>query len=446
MSKPSTQKAGPIPASLKDGPLDVFKYRWLFLGISLLFLLPGLFFIGKNIMDPEIQAPVRLGIDFRGGTMLEYGFSKPVVQADVNNIRTVFDQHAYTGTVIQIQEPRVGINKQAVEIGATSSPTAPQPEATPVQPAPNNQAKPVLPNAAKKAELPSAQGSQQTPAPASPVIGQPAVAPVSSGVANSVVPPITRSNAVVQTPLASNAANPPAMTATGENAKIVTIVSIRSKQIQGQDELTMRQELASRYGHITLLQKNSIGPALAKELLANGLLALLMAYILIVGYLTIRFQFDFAVCAMAALIHDTVFLIGMFAMFGALFHTEVDSLFITAVLTVVGFSVHDTIVVFDRIRENNRLYFTKKVPFIKIVNMSINQTMARSINTSLTALLTMLALYLFGGETTKDFVLAIIIGIAAGTYSSIFNASVLLAMWRNRGVTVQVSSTTPATA
>jgi preprotein translocase subunit SecF len=157
-----------------------------------------------------------------------------------------------------------------------------------------------------------------------------------------------------------------------------------------------------------------------------------MAYILIVGYLTVRFQFDFAVCAMLALIHDSIFLLGMFAMFGKLFHTEVDSLFITSVLTVVGFSVHDTIVVFDRIRENNRLYFTKKVPFVKIVNMSINQTMARSINTSLTALLTMLALYFFGGETTKDFVLAIIIGIAAGTYSSIFNASVLLAMWRNR--------------
>jgi preprotein translocase subunit SecF len=157
-----------------------------------------------------------------------------------------------------------------------------------------------------------------------------------------------------------------------------------------------------------------------------------MAYLLIVGYLTFRFQFDFAMCAMLALVHDTIFLFGTFAMFGALFHTEIDSLFVTALLTVVGFSVHDTIVVFDRIRENNRLLFTKKVPFTKIVNMSVNQTLARSINTSLTVLLTMLAMYFFGGETTKDFVLAIIIGIAAGTYSSIFNASVLLAMWRNR--------------
>ena len=135
---------------------------------------------------------------------------------------------------------------------------------------------------------------------------------------------------------------------------------------------------------------------------------------------------------MLALAHDTLFLFGMFAMFGALFHTEVDSLFVTALLTVAGFSVHDTIVVFDRIRENSRVLFTQKTPFVRIVNLSVNQTLARSINTSLTVLLTMLAMYLFGGETTRDFTLAIIIGVAAGTYSSIFNASVLLAMWRNR--------------
>jgi preprotein translocase subunit SecF len=380
---PKTQTA-PNPGStvadtLKDGPLDVFKARWLFLGISLIFLLPGLFFIVKNCMDPEIQAPVRLGIDFRGGTLLEYGFSKPVVQADVNAIRLVFDQHGYTGSVIQIQQPRVGINKQVVEIGNHAK--SPEPNTT--------ASSPVAPNKLTNPNMPPTE------------------------------------TAVTQTP---------------DTGKIATIVSIRSKQLQGDTEQLIRQDLAKKYGNITLLQKNSIGPALAKELLSNGLLALVMAYILIVGYLTVRFQFDFAVCAMAALVHDTVFLIGMFALFGALFHTEVDSLFITAVLTVVGFSVHDTIVVFDRIRENNRLYFTKKVPFVKIVNMSINQTMARSINTSLTALLTMLALYLFGGETTRDFVLAIIIGIAAGTYSSIFNASVLLAMWRNKAVPVQTSA------
>jgi len=428
------QKAG--NAALKDGPLDVFKYRWLFLGISLLFLLPGLFFIVKNILNPDIQAPVRLGIDFRGGTLLEYGFSKPVVQADVNNIRLVFDKDGYTGSVIQIQQPRIGINKQAVEIGAGSN------KAT------TTEAGTTAAQSTKSVALPSEQGSLQTPAPASPTAPNATPAPMTAGKEAAIPVEKGTSAPVGQTAPITSSPAAPAEGSAGVSAApeggVATIVSIRSKQLQGQDELKIRHELESQYGKITLLQKNSIGPALAKELLANGLLALLMAYLLIVGYLTFRFQFDFAVCAMAALVHDTVFLIGMFAMFGALFNTEVDSLFITAVLTVVGFSVHDTIVVFDRIRENNRVYFTKKVPFVRIVNMSINQTMARSINTSLTALLTMLALYFFGGETTKDFVLAIIIGIAAGTYSSIFNASVLLAMWRNRNTVAP--AITPATA
>jgi preprotein translocase subunit SecF len=325
-SSPSPSAQASVPVS--DGPLNVYKFRWLFIAISVLFLLPGLYFIGANMANPEIRAPLRLGIDFRGGTLLEYGFSKPVRQDDIPAIQEVLDKAGYSGSVVQIEEKGVAVGNA--------------------------------------------------------------------------------------------------------EEKVAGIVSIRSKQIQGQDETTIRQGLESRYGHVALLQKNSMGPALARELFTNGLLALGLAYLLIVGYLTFRFQFDFAVCAMVALLHDTLFLIGMFAIFGALFHTEVDSLFITAILTVVGFSVHDTIVVFDRIRENLRVYYTKKIPFVQIMNISVNQTLTRSINTSLTALLTMLALYFFGGETTRDFVLAIILGIAAGTYSSIFNASVLLAMWRNR--------------
>lgn len=368
-NEPNTETTA---APLKTGPLNVYKYRWIYIGISILFLIPGIYFIIHNLMDPEIKAPVRLGIDFRGGTLLEYGFSKEVKQADVANIRAVFDEHGYTGSIIQIQAPRVGINQEPDQIGAESQPETGVDDA--------------------KVSL---QGARQTPAPMTQKGDEPA-----------------------------DTVN------TGSGIK--SIVSIRSKHIQGHDDAAILKNLEAQYGPITLLQKNSIGPALASELLGNGLLALLLAYILIVGYLTFRFQFDFAICAMIALAHDTLFLFGMFAMFGQLFHTELDSLFITALLTVVGFSVHDTIVVFDRIRENNRLYFTKKVPFIDIVNMSVNQTLARSINTSLTALLTMLALYLWGGDTTRDFVLAIIIGIAAGTYSSIFNASVLLAMWRNR--------------
>lgn len=376
MSKQTTPETN---TAINEGPLNLYKYRWLFIGISLLFLVPGIYFIVANMMDPQIQAPLRLGIDFKGGTLLEYGFSKHVSQPDVENIKHVFDEHGYAGSVVQIQEPRVGINKKAVEIGAPKTET----------------------------EAPQSQSGTQPQKQTTPTV-------------------------------TVSAETQP------ENAQIASIVSVRAKHMQGQVDQEILKDLESQYGHITVLQKNSMGPALAKELLSNGLLALVLAYVLIVGYLTYRFQFDFAVCAVVALLHDTVFLLGMFAMFGRLFNTEVDSLFITSVLTVIGFSVHDTIVVFDRIRENLRVYYTKKLPFVTIMNMSVNQTMTRSINTSLTVLLTMLALYFFGGETTKDFVLAIIIGIAAGTYSSIFNASVLLAMWRNRAAAPQALK--PATA
>ncbi|WP_373531989.1 protein translocase subunit SecF [Vampirovibrio sp.] len=384
MSKPVSTE----PLAIQEGPLNLYKYRWFFIGVSLLFLLPGIYFIYANMTDPEVRAPLKLGIDFQGGTLLEYGFSRPVAQSDVEDIKTVFDEHGYTGSVIQIQEPRVGVNKEALEIGGGA--TQPSPPASTPPPVPTPAADTTTTAEGAKHATPTQATTSETKALA------------------------------------------------GEQ-KIASIVSIRAKHMQGQVDQEILKDLESRYGNITLLQKNSIGPALAKELLGNGLLALILAYILIVGYLTFRFQFDFAVCAVLALLHDTLFLFGMFAMFSRLYNTEIDSLFITSVLTVIGFSVHDTIVVFDRIRENLRVYYTKKLPFVTIMNMSVNQTLTRSINTSLTVLLTMLALYFFGGETTKDFVLAIIIGVAAGTYSSIFNASVLLAMWRNRGAGSQVA-------
>ncbi len=424
MSKNPTP-TGTAPV-INEGKIDVFKYRWLFLGISLAFLLPGIYFIIINCLNPEIQAPIRLGIDFRGGTLLEYGFSKPVKQDDIVAIRNVFDAKGYTGSVIQIQAPKSEMNAtgEKTETAAVATPSA---ETTKAEPAVASKATP----APVKTVTATKKMAPHKKLTAHPHKALPAHHP--KPVAVSAPKPVAATIEKKSSAVAETATELVSVAPAGDG-HIASIVSIRSKQLQGSDDITIRKTLEGQFGPITVLQKNSIGPSLAKELLTNGVLALVMAYVLIVGYLTIRFQFDFAMCAMAALLHDTLFLFGMFALFGALFHTEVDSLFITAVLTVVGFSVHDTIVVFDRIRENNRIYFTKKVSFVSIVNMSVNQTMARSINTSLTALLTMLALFCFGGETTRDFVLAIIIGIAAGTYSSIFNASVLLAMWRNRGL------------
>ncbi|MBC7999653.1 MAG: protein translocase subunit SecF, partial [Leptolyngbya sp.] len=151
---------------------------------------------------------------------------------------------------------------------------------------------------------------------------------------------------------------------------------------------------------------------------------------------------DYALCAISALVHDVLALVGIFALLGYFLGTEVDSLFISAILTVIGFSVHDTIVVFDRIRENVKYVGSRttdaatgqerKKTFGDITNDSVNQTLARSLYTSLTVIITLSALYALGGGTTKDFVLAMLLGIISGTYSSIFNASCLLIMWREK--------------
>jgi len=137
-------------------------------------------------------------------------------------------------------------------------------------------------------------------------------------------------------------------------------------------------------------------------------------------------------CAIAGMVHDVLIVLGIFSILGVVANVEVDALFVTALLTVIGFSVHDTIVVFDRIRENLALNVERKItdePFAEVVNYSLAQTVVRSLNNSITVVFTLIALFLFGGSTTRDFVLALLIGVISGTYSSIFNASQLLVAW-----------------
>ena len=180
-----------------------------------------------------------------------------------------------------------------------------------------------------------------------------------------------------------------------------------------------------------LVQVSSVGPTLGKELFKNSMIALTLALLGIIAYLTFRFQFDYALAAILGLVHDTLFVVGVFSILGLFYGVQIDALFVTALLTVIGFSVHDTIVVFDRVRENLK-YYSKKMTFGEIMNVSVNQTLTRSINTSLTTLITLAALYFFGGVTTKDFVLAMILGIAIGTYSSIFFCSSLIEIWEDK--------------
>ena len=141
-------------------------------------------------------------------------------------------------------------------------------------------------------------------------------------------------------------------------------------------------------------------------------------------------SFRFGIAAVVAMLHDVLVIVGAFAIFGHFLNVEVDTLFVTALLTIIGFSVHDTIVVFDRIRENLLKNIGKK--FIDVANISVIQTLARSLNTSLTVVFVLTSLLLFGGETIRWFVAALLIGVISGTYSSIFNATALLVWWEER--------------
>ncbi len=196
------------------------------------------------------------------------------------------------------------------------------------------------------------------------------------------------------------------------------------------------EEALKKAGEYKQNRLETVGPTVSADLSQKAIIAVILASIAIIIYISIAFRkvpkpassWRFGVCAVLALIHDLVFVTGAFAILGHFFGFEIDSLFITALLTIMGFSVHDTIVVFDRIRENLRR--SPSLDFETNVNNSILQTLNRSLNTSFTVLIVLLALYLLGGQTLKHFMLALLLGIAIGTYSSIFNASPLLVSWQ----------------
>jgi preprotein translocase subunit SecF len=176
---------------------------------------------------------------------------------------------------------------------------------------------------------------------------------------------------------------------------------------------------------------STVGPVISQDLTQQALLLVVLGSLGIVLWMTYRFRnVRFGAAALVALLHDVIVTVGFFAVAGTFFNVEVDALFITAMLTIIGFSVHDTIVVFDRVRENIARY--AGAPFAEIVNHSIVQTMGRSLNTTATVLITLMALLVFAGGSIRTFVLALFVGILSGTYSSIFNASPLLVWWEER--------------
>ena len=192
----------------------------------------------------------------------------------------------------------------------------------------------------------------------------------------------------------------------------------------------LEDDLEAEFGAGDPRSVRTVGPIIGADLIRSSIILIVVGELFILAYLWIRFGFRFGTAAIVALLHDVILVVGVFAILGFFFNFEFDALFVTALLTVIGFSVHDTIVVFDRIREN-RVRHTGE-PFGAIVNHSILQTLGRSIITSLTVVVPLAALLLLGPPTITTFTLALLIGILAGTYSSIFNASQILVEWDAR--------------
>ncbi len=210
----------------------------------------------------------------------------------------------------------------------------------------------------------------------------------------------------------------------GENILIIKVGAKGKEEKMISDEVVnlLRQKFPENPGTVESVAE--IGPAIGRKLRSDAILALAVSALAIIVYLAWRFEFKFGVAAAIATFHDVAALVGIFYLLGK----EMDLLFITALLTIGGYSLTDTVVVFDRIRENIRL--RKKRTFSETINLSVNEVLSRTIVTSLTVFLTCVALLFFGGVVLKEFALALTIGVVVGTYSSIFVASPIVAIWR----------------
>ena len=306
--------------------LDIVKYRFLCLAISAVLLTPGIIAMIYSSITYPTHAPLKVGIDYTGGTTTQYGVKEDITNEKMASVRESLVKNGIENPYLQV----IHVNDKV-------------------------------------------------------------------------------------------------------DSNLKSILSIRTKFIEedSADQNKISTIVEKSFPDSELVQVTSVGPTLGKELFKNSLIALSLALLGIIAYLTFQFQFNYALAAILGLVHDTLFVVGIFSILGLFFNVQVDALFVTAVLTVIGASVHDTIVVFDRVRENLK-YYGKKLSFSEIMNNSINQTLTRSINTSLSTLITLFALYFLGGVTTRDFVLAMILGITIGTYSSIFFCSVLVDFWEDK--------------
>jgi preprotein translocase SecF subunit len=376
------------------------KRRWYFL-ISALITIPGLFFILLTPLSGA-KAGLQFTIDYTGGTKWELKFENGDVTPE--QVRNVFAANGLEASVVETGDGFLEIKTEPIGLKSQA------PSPTPV---------PTLPPTAS----PSASGSASASASASASpSGSDSAAP-SGSPSPSPSPSASPTTAPSASPSPSGSAAPSASPSPSAGAGIADLPTdgkLGEMVVALEDALG---PIASQ-GSLT-----TIGPVVSSDLVNQALILILVGSLGILIWITYRFHdVKFGVTALVALVHDVIVVVGIFAILGTFFHVEIDALFVTAMLTVIGFSVHDTIVVFDRIRENRARHAGE--PFAEVVNHSILQTFARSIMTSFTVVLTLLALLLFGGSAIRNFVLALLIGIVSGTYSSIFNASPLLVVWQ----------------
>ena len=203
-------------------------------------------------------------------------------------------------------------------------------------------------------------------------------------------------------------------------------VMIRTVDLEEQERKEVMAGLTDKLGAYQVLREEKVGATMGTELIMNAIYATIISWLLIIAYVSYRFEFKFGISAVLGLAHNVIIVLGAFA----LTQRQIDSSFVAALLTIIGYSINDTIVIFDRIRENLKLHFRKNGDIVELVNTSIYQTMTRSIYTVSTVLFATLALYFFGGDTTKDFAFALLIGFFCGAYTSIFIASPLWVTFR----------------
>ena len=374
------------------------KRRWYF-AFSLLITIPGLIFI---LLTPFSggKAGLKFSIDYTGGTTWSIRFADPnVTTAQVRDELVVLGQADATVALTGAGFFDIRLSKldlRSIEPSPTPVPTltaAPSASAT------------AAPTASATASASPAPSTSPDPAATPTPSPEPTASPTPE-------PTATPEPSPSATPTAAPAGNTQ-VPKDGEIGRIATGLQNALGPIAEQRSLS------------------SIGAVVSSDLINQAIILILVGSLGILGWITLRFRdVKMGVAALVALLHDVIVVLGVFAILGTFFDVQIDGLFVTAMLTVIGFSVHDTIVVFDRVRENRIRHAGE--PFAEIVNHSLLQTFGRSVTTSFTVVLTLTALLLFGGSATEEFVLALLIGIISGTYSSIFNASPLLVVWQER--------------